>query len=110
VDVDHRAGTVHPSREMCWGRERPVGPGGSPAARPARRAQRKGGEVYRIAAAHEQDVLAALSAEEREHFRELLIRIARQQGLTPGVHPGYRHRLVWLLELGQALPTWSGGT
>jgi DNA-binding MarR family transcriptional regulator len=48
------------------------------------------GEIYRIAAAHEHDMLAALSAEEREQLRELLIRVARQQGLTPGVHPGYR--------------------
>ena len=50
----------------------------------------KVGEVSRIAAAHEHDFLAALSAEEREHLRQLLIRVARQQGLTPGVHPGYR--------------------
>ena len=47
-------------------------------------------EISRIAAAHEHDILAALSAEEREHLKDLLVRIARQQGLTPGVHPGYR--------------------
>lgn len=50
----------------------------------------KTGEIRRIAAAHEQDILAALSADEREQLRGLLVRIARQQGLTPGVHPGYR--------------------
>ena len=48
------------------------------------------GEIYRIAAAHERDILAALSSEERDQLREMLVRVARQQGLTPGVHPGYR--------------------
>jgi DNA-binding MarR family transcriptional regulator len=47
-------------------------------------------EIAKIAAAHEQDICAALSADERGQMRELLVRIARQQGLTPGVHPGYR--------------------
>jgi len=41
-------------------------------------------------AAHEDDVCAALSAAEREQLAGLLGRIAEQQGLTPGVHPGYR--------------------
>jgi DNA-binding MarR family transcriptional regulator len=50
----------------------------------------KVGEIRRIAAAHEHDILAALSPEERERLREMLVRVARQQGLTPGVHPGYR--------------------
>lgn len=47
-------------------------------------------EIYRIAAANEQDICAALSPEERTQLKELLVRIARQQGLHPGVHPGYR--------------------
>lgn len=47
-------------------------------------------EIATIAAAHEQDVCAALRADERVQLRDLLVRIARQQGLTPGVHPGYR--------------------
>jgi DNA-binding MarR family transcriptional regulator len=47
-------------------------------------------EIATIAAAHEQDLCAALSAHERVQLRDLLVRIARQQGLTPGVHPGYR--------------------
>jgi DNA-binding MarR family transcriptional regulator len=48
-------------------------------------------EIARVAAAHEDDICAALSADERAALKELLVRIARQQGLTPGVHPGYRH-------------------
>jgi DNA-binding MarR family transcriptional regulator len=48
------------------------------------------GEIYRIAAEHERDILATLSSEEREQLRDMLVRVARQQGLTPGVHPGYR--------------------
>jgi DNA-binding MarR family transcriptional regulator len=48
-------------------------------------------EIARIDAAHEHDICAALSAEERATIKELLGRMALQQGLTPGVHPGYRH-------------------
>lgn len=40
--------------------------------------------------AHEQDICAALSAEEHRQLTALLRRVAEQQGLTPGVHPGYR--------------------
>jgi DNA-binding MarR family transcriptional regulator len=43
-----------------------------------------------VAKAHEDDVTTALSAGERLLLVELLQRIADQQGLTPGVHPGYR--------------------
>lgn len=44
----------------------------------------------RIGAAHEDDICAALSQPERVLLHDLLARIAGQQGLTPGVHPGYR--------------------
>jgi DNA-binding MarR family transcriptional regulator len=46
--------------------------------------------VGRVARAHEQEIVAALSAAEHATLVELLGRIAAQQGLTPGVHPGYR--------------------
>ncbi|MGH9481968.1 MAG: MarR family winged helix-turn-helix transcriptional regulator [Terriglobales bacterium] len=39
---------------------------------------------------HEKDLLAALSEEEQGKLGELLHRVAAQQGLTRGVHPGYR--------------------
>jgi DNA-binding MarR family transcriptional regulator len=39
---------------------------------------------------HEDDICAALSTAERDQLHELLSRIAEQQGLTPGVHPGYQ--------------------
>jgi DNA-binding MarR family transcriptional regulator len=48
------------------------------------------GDVSRIAMEHERDLGAALSEEERTTLAELCARIVRQQGLTPGVHPGYR--------------------
>jgi DNA-binding MarR family transcriptional regulator len=48
------------------------------------------GELSRIAAEHEEAVCAALSKDERLQLRDLCRRIAEQQGLTPGVHPGYR--------------------
>lgn len=46
--------------------------------------------VASVARAHDDDVCAALDATERATLHELLTRIAEQQGLTPGVHPGYR--------------------
>jgi DNA-binding MarR family transcriptional regulator len=55
----------------------------------------KGGQFMKarlgpIGSAHEDDICAALTATERDQLRELLSRIAEQQGLTPGVHPGYQ--------------------
>jgi DNA-binding MarR family transcriptional regulator len=47
-------------------------------------------DLARIAAEHEDDLCAALSEEERLQLRDLCRRIADQQGLKPGVHPGYR--------------------
>ncbi len=47
-------------------------------------------ELSRIAAEHEEALCAALSEEEKLQLRDLCRRIAEQQGLKPGVHPGYR--------------------
>lgn len=41
------------------------------------------------AVAHERTLTAALSNDERGVLRELLTKIADEQGLQPGVHPGY---------------------
>jgi DNA-binding MarR family transcriptional regulator len=46
--------------------------------------------ISSLARAHEDDICAALTAKERAALTGLLTRIADQQGLTPGVHPGYR--------------------
>jgi DNA-binding MarR family transcriptional regulator len=54
------------------------------------RGRRVLGELSRIAAEHEERFCAALSKEERMQLRDLCRRIADEQGLTPGVHPGYR--------------------
>jgi DNA-binding MarR family transcriptional regulator len=43
-----------------------------------------------VATAHEREVTAALDADERAQLVALLRKVADQQGLTPGVHPGYR--------------------
>ncbi|MEV7118647.1 MarR family winged helix-turn-helix transcriptional regulator [Kitasatospora griseola] len=48
------------------------------------------GRLRDTAMAHEQDVTQALSSEEHAQLIALLGRIAAQQQLTPGVHPGYR--------------------
>lgn len=45
-----------------------------------------------VGKAHEDDLFAALTPAERVTLRELLTRVAQQQNLTPGVHPGYRQR------------------
>ena len=54
---------------------------------------RKGSEalelISRVAREHDDAVCAALTAAERETLEALLRRIADQQGLTPGVHPGF---------------------
>lgn len=43
-----------------------------------------------LARAHDHDLCRALDQPERDQLADLLARIADQQGLTPGVHPGYR--------------------
>lgn len=47
-------------------------------------------EVGRLARAHDEAFLEVLTEEERARLRALLARLADHQGLTPGVHPGYR--------------------
>jgi DNA-binding MarR family transcriptional regulator len=47
-------------------------------------------QIGRIAREHREKICASLSASEQEQLAELLGRIAAEQGLTPGVHPGYR--------------------
>jgi DNA-binding MarR family transcriptional regulator len=46
--------------------------------------------VGRLARAHDRDLCQALDESEHAQLAQLLARIADQQGLTPGVHPGYR--------------------
>lgn len=46
--------------------------------------------VGRVSREHSQALLAALSDEEQRQLALLLQRIADEQGLTRGVHPGYR--------------------
>jgi DNA-binding MarR family transcriptional regulator len=45
--------------------------------------------IGRIAREHQDALCAALTPEERETLSRLLQRIAGQQGLTAGVHPGF---------------------
>lgn len=42
------------------------------------------------ATAHEQEICRPLAADERRQLIELLQRLAEEQGLSAGVHPGYR--------------------
>jgi DNA-binding MarR family transcriptional regulator len=48
--------------------------------------------IGKIARAHQQELLAALSEEEQRRLSALLVRVAEQQGLGNGVHPGYGAR------------------
>ena len=48
------------------------------------------GRIGKVAREHQDALLAALSDEERAALGSLLLRIADQQGLARGVHPGYR--------------------
>jgi DNA-binding MarR family transcriptional regulator len=45
--------------------------------------------VGRVAREHQEALLAALNTEERGLLASLLSRVADQQGLRPGVHPGF---------------------
>ena len=45
--------------------------------------------VGQVAREHQDALLAALNAEERDRLASLLLRVADQQGLRPGVHPGF---------------------
>src|ERR1700723_2233585 len=48
------------------------------------------GRIGKVAREHQDALLAALSNEERAALGSLLLKVADQQGLTRGVHPGYR--------------------
>lgn len=47
-------------------------------------------QIGKVAQEHQNALLSALSREERDQLAALLLRIADQQGLTRGVHPGYQ--------------------
>jgi DNA-binding MarR family transcriptional regulator len=47
-------------------------------------------QIGRVAREHQDALCAALDESERVQLADLLRRIAHEQGLTPGVHPGYR--------------------
>jgi DNA-binding MarR family transcriptional regulator len=46
-------------------------------------------EIGKLGAEHLESLCAALDASERERLAQLLQRIATEQGLRPGVHPGF---------------------
>ena len=47
-------------------------------------------KIGKVAREHQEALLSALNKEERDTLASLLLRIADQQGLVRGVHPGYR--------------------
>jgi DNA-binding MarR family transcriptional regulator len=48
------------------------------------------GKIAAIGREHDEAICRSLDAAERRQLRALLSRIADDQGLRPGVHPGYR--------------------
>lgn len=46
--------------------------------------------IGRVAREHQQALTAVLDAKEQEQLAAMLSRIAEQQGLTAGVHPGFK--------------------
>src|ERR1700756_3654001 len=47
-------------------------------------------KLSRLARQHDRVTTSGLSESERAQLRELLAALAAEQGLTPGIHPGYR--------------------
>lgn len=47
-------------------------------------------DIGRVAREHQEDLLKSLEREEQQQLTVLLQKIADAQGLTPGVHPGFR--------------------
>lgn len=47
-------------------------------------------KLSRLARQHDRAITNGLNESQRTQLLELLAALARQQGLTPGVHPGYR--------------------
>ena len=47
-------------------------------------------KIGMVARQHQEALLSSLSAEERNTLAALLLRIADQQGLARGIHPGYQ--------------------
>jgi DNA-binding MarR family transcriptional regulator len=46
-------------------------------------------DIGRVAREHDELLCKVLSQQEREQLTEFLLRIANEQGLSPGVHPGF---------------------
>ena len=46
--------------------------------------------IGRIAREHQEALLSALTVDERAHLQALLQRVAAEQGLSHGVHPGFQ--------------------
>ncbi len=55
---------------------------------------KKGGEILesigKVAREHQDILLAALNRDERAELATLLLKVADQQGLARGIHPGYQ--------------------
>jgi DNA-binding MarR family transcriptional regulator len=48
------------------------------------------GKLSRLARQHDRAITSGLSESQRAELHDLLATLATQQGLTPGIHPGYR--------------------
>ena len=48
------------------------------------------GRIEQVSGEHQAAICAALDADERAQLARLLGRIAAEQGLDPGIHPGFR--------------------
>lgn len=48
------------------------------------------GKLAAVGAEHDDALVRGLDAGERAQLRALLVRVAEEQGITPGVHPGFR--------------------
>jgi DNA-binding MarR family transcriptional regulator len=68
------------------------------------------GDIGKVAREHQEALLSALSAEERQTLGRLLLRVADQQGLVRGIHPGYQRLAAKRMRAADEEPSADSGS
>jgi DNA-binding MarR family transcriptional regulator len=68
------------------------------------------GDIGKVAREHQEALLSALTVEERHTLGSLLLRVADQQGLVRGIHPGYQRLAAKRMRAGDEEPSADSGS